>query len=68
MATTCLVRPAEFAKIREVLGLTQAELADEIGVHRVTVARWESGDREIPEPVARLVIRIRDERQGKKKR
>lgn len=28
---------------RERLGLTQQEAADLLGVHRVTVARWETG-------------------------
>jgi transcriptional regulator with XRE-family HTH domain len=67
MATTCVVKPAELQRIREALGLTQAQLADEIGVHRVTVAKWETGDRTIPEPVARLVQRIRDERKRLKR-
>jgi transcriptional regulator with XRE-family HTH domain len=66
VATAWLVKPAEFVRIREALGLTQAELAEEIGVHRVTVARWETGDRNIPEPVARLVQRIHEERRRKR--
>jgi DNA-binding transcriptional regulator YiaG len=32
--------------IREAAGVTQAALAVDIGVHRITVVRWESGDRE----------------------
>jgi DNA-binding transcriptional regulator YiaG len=56
------VKPSEFKRIRDALDLTQAEMADEIGVHRVTVAKWEAGDRHIPEPVARLVKRIQAER------
>jgi transcriptional regulator with XRE-family HTH domain len=60
------VKPDELQRIREALGMTQAELADELGVHRVTVARWETGDRTIPEPVARLILRIRDERKKRK--
>jgi hypothetical protein len=35
-------------------------------VHRVTVAKWEAGDRGIPEPVARLLLRIRDDKKRKK--
>jgi len=65
-ATWCAVKPEELKRIRETLGLTQEEFADEIGVHRVTVAKWEAGDRNIPEPVARLVQRIRDEKKRKK--
>jgi transcriptional regulator with XRE-family HTH domain len=67
MATSTVVKPSELQRIREALGLTQAQLAEEIGVHRVTVAKWEAGDRNIPEPVARLVQRIRDERKRRKR-
>jgi len=63
MATACDVKPAELKRIREALGLTQEQLADEVGVHRVTVAKWEAGDRGIPEPVARLVTRIQADRR-----
>lgn len=51
--------PDKFKRVRLALGLTQRELADQLGVHRVTVARWEVGERRIPEPVARLLERIR---------
>ncbi|MBI4638804.1 MAG: helix-turn-helix domain-containing protein [Candidatus Rokubacteria bacterium] len=49
----------ELKRIRFALGLTQAQLADLLGVRRVTVARWETGIRGISEPVARLVEHIR---------
>jgi DNA-binding transcriptional regulator YiaG len=68
MATGSVVSPTELQRIREALGLTQAESAEELGVHRVTVARWETGDRNIPEPVARLIQRIRNERRRKKRK
>ncbi len=61
------VKPGELRRIRDELGLTQGQLADELGVHRVTVAKWEAGDRGIPEPVARLLLRIRGERKKPKK-
>ena len=61
------VKPNELSRIREELGLTQEALADEVGVHRVTVARWESGARAIPEPVARLIEKIRAERKRRKR-
>lgn len=37
--------PAVAAAIRRSAGVTQARLADELGVHRMTVHRWESGER-----------------------
>jgi transcriptional regulator with XRE-family HTH domain len=33
------------ASIRQAAGTTQQQLADAVGVDRVTVARWESGNR-----------------------
>jgi DNA-binding transcriptional regulator YiaG len=35
--------PKQVRKIREVLGLTQQQLADFIGASQVAVARWETG-------------------------
>jgi transcriptional regulator with XRE-family HTH domain len=55
----------ELRRLRGQLGLTQEALAAELGVHRVTIAKWEAGDRGIPEPVARLVKRIVAERKPK---
>jgi transcriptional regulator with XRE-family HTH domain len=53
---------AEFKRIREAMGLTQEELAELLGVTRVSVARYETS-RRIPETVARLLTRIRRERR-----
>jgi len=33
----------EITRRRTALGLTQQQLADAVGVHRVTVVRWETG-------------------------
>lgn len=33
----------EIARRRVALGLTQQQLADAVGVHQVTLARWETG-------------------------
>ena len=60
--------PAGFRRIRKALGLTQTGLAAQLGVERVTVTRWELGERRISEPIARLLQRIRVEAQGKAKR
>lgn len=40
--------PQELIAYRERLELTQQELADKLGVDRVTIARWETGTRAIP--------------------
>lgn len=37
--------PAIAKAIREAAQVSQARLAEELGVHRVTVARWEDGTR-----------------------
>lgn len=52
---TPAMTPTSVKRIRRELGLTQEQLAREIGVDRVTVARWELGLRAIPEPTARLI-------------
>jgi len=33
---------------RKKWGITQVELARELGTHQVTIARWETGARKIP--------------------
>ena len=45
----------EFRKKRGALGLTQIQLAEELGVTGTAVARWERSERRISEPVARLL-------------
>lgn len=37
--------PAEATAIRKLAKVSQSRLAAELGVHRVTVARWETGER-----------------------
>lgn len=51
VACACLTG-AELRKTRLRLGLTQEELAKELGVQRNTVTRWETGARKIAPPVA----------------
>lgn len=48
--------PAQLRSAREKLGLTQAGLAEKLGVNRTTVARWETGVLEIPQ-MAALAVR-----------
>ncbi len=45
----------QLKRIRKRLKLTQAALAEQIGVAANTVARWERDERAITEPMARLI-------------
>ena len=68
MAIITIVTPEEFKQQREAVGLTQAELAGMVGVHPVTIARWETEMRRIPKMAARLLTLIVDQkRSGKQK-
>jgi len=58
--------PTALKRARSQLGLSQQALADELGVHRVTVAKWEAGDRRIPNPVARLLERMLSDARPKR--
>jgi DNA-binding XRE family transcriptional regulator len=42
------MKPRELREIRERMGLTQEQLATELGVHRLSVNRWEVGVHRIP--------------------
>ena len=46
---------AEVRRVRMRLRLTQAQLAAKLGVHEMTVSRWERGTGQGPAPVARLI-------------
>lgn len=47
---------SEVRRYRRTLGLKQTELADKLGVHPITVSRWERDVVGIPEPTARLLV------------
>ncbi len=66
MAISRSVEPHELRRARAALGLTQAQLAERLGVTQNTVARWEVGLRGIPEPTARLIELIAKEVKAKK--
>ena len=53
----------ELRSIRQKLALTQAALAEAIGVTSNTVARWERGEMAISEPAARLLEKLAGERK-----
>jgi DNA-binding transcriptional regulator YiaG len=49
------VKPSELKSTRAKLGLSQAALAERMGVDRNTVVRWEMGLHPIPEMAVRLM-------------
>lgn len=55
MCTVPLVTATQLRTLRTALGLTQVQLAEQLGVTSTTVARWERGEVAIAEPAARLV-------------
>ncbi len=48
---------------RQKQKLTQGTLADLLGVHRVTIAKWEAGDRGIP-PFLHLALEALEGKHG----
>lgn len=48
----------EILSARTELGLSQEELAEELGVDRSTVTRWENGATKAPNPARRLVAEM----------
>lgn len=45
-------------RLRKRLGLTQGELAQRMGVSRVSVGRWETDQHAIRESAARLLLML----------
>ena len=58
------MKAEEIKALRLRLGLTQTELAAEIGVHQVTVARWETGG-ETPLPIVQRALADLDARRSR---
>jgi DNA-binding transcriptional regulator YiaG len=52
------MQSGDVRRSRKRLGLTQAKFARLLGVHRVSVARWESGATEVQVPMAKLIRMI----------
>lgn len=59
--------PARIKKLRERLGLTQAEFGDAIGVTQQSVQRWESGERNVSQLASRELDRKNSEQPALKK-
>jgi DNA-binding transcriptional regulator YiaG len=55
MKLSAPMKQEEFRRTRARLGFRQEDLANEMGVHRVTVAKWETGALEIPKAVGWLL-------------
>jgi DNA-binding transcriptional regulator YiaG len=53
--------PAAARAIRESAGVSQAALAAQLGVARLTVSRWEAGTRKPRRPLAVAYARLLDE-------
>ncbi len=53
----------ELKAVRQSLGFTQQGLANVLQVSRVTVARWEIGERGVSGPVALLLQRLLQEQR-----
>jgi DNA-binding transcriptional regulator YiaG len=62
------VSAEELKTLRDRLGLTQAELAELIGVGWNTIARWETAQREIPPMAMKLLGYIEREARGKQRK
>ena len=62
------MRPAEVRKIRTRLGLTQQEFAAQLGVHVVTVRKWEAGMQAIRNTHATLIRLITGQNPRRRKR
>ena len=52
------MKPQQCKALRASAGLTQQGLADKLGVARETVARYETGERNISTPMAMLIERV----------
>ena len=49
------VTGAQVKRIQKALGLIQQQFADRLGVHKVTVAKWETDAQGMRSPAARLI-------------
>jgi len=59
---------SEVRQLRETLGLTQPELAEELGVHPITISRWEREKARVPTAAARLLTILAKAKSSKRGR
>src|SRR5262245_11402611 len=62
------MQPEEVRQVRRVLGISQATLAQLVGVATNSVARWEQGRLGIRESAARLMQRLLEDAQRERAR
>ena len=55
----------EIKGLREALGLTRTQLANELRVHRSTVQRWEAGKNRVPPHVPQFLKALQKLRLNK---
>jgi DNA-binding transcriptional regulator YiaG len=60
------VKGDEVRQIRKRLGLTQVQFAALVGVHAITVSRWENDALAIREPTAKLLRLLGQRPQGRR--
>lgn len=58
--------PQRVVKLRKALGLTQEQLAEQIGAQRSTVARWELGTHEPRGGYLKSLIELEKKAKNKK--
>ncbi|NHJ41466.1 MAG: helix-turn-helix transcriptional regulator [Asgard group archaeon] len=52
----------DFITLRKYYDLTQQEIAEIIGVHRVTVAQWECGMRQLTDiKLKKIILKLKEE-------
>jgi DNA-binding transcriptional regulator YiaG len=62
------VKPSELKDIRDELNLTQVQFADALGIHAITLSRFERGVEPITQVVEWAVKGLRAELNGKPKK
>ncbi len=62
------MEPQELKRRREKLGLTQVQLAAQLGVDPITVSRWERGVQPISHTVAVAIQHVKAKKRGTKRK
>jgi transcriptional regulator with XRE-family HTH domain len=62
------VSGSDLKQLRRRMGLTQGQLGELIGVHLVSISRWETGTVPIPKTIALLMrLLVKDARRQSRK-